>query len=198
MDFSTPKSDAAKPPSEDLARARATDSVEHQMRGIAADIADDSVRSRWAALDTRVAAAIARGAEDDIEQALIELDTGLFEAVRVARERGALKPPTNRVYESLAALEAHAWGSKEIEHADGMIVLPEQLVGVDYFSLKTTQRAISRDEVRAWGRPPSWRNDTTCISQFVSDREVERLRDAAEQRANPRSLWADANDSVLR
>ena len=89
MDFSTPKSDAAKPPSETW-RARAQRIVEHQMRGIAADIADDLVWSRWAALDTRVAAAIARGAEDDIEQALIELDTGLFEAVRVARERGAL------------------------------------------------------------------------------------------------------------
>ena len=195
MNFPTPKSDNAKPPSETW-RARAQRIVEHQMRGIAADIAADLLRSRWARLDERVAAAIARGAEDDIEQALIELDTGLLEAVRVARERGALKPPTNRVYESLPALEAHGKGAKEIENLDQIIRLPEQLVSVDFFKVTTTQRVITLDEIRAWGRPPSWRNDQTWIAQYVGDREVERLRDAAEQRANPRSLWADANEST--
>ena len=96
---------------------------------------------------------------------------------------GRLKPKTSGVEERLGELAAHGWGAAEVEALRQMITPSDPLKTVDYFFVETQSGRLTRDQVRAFGRPETWTNDITWRARFVSDREVERLKEAAEQHA---------------
>ena len=86
------------------------------------------------------------------------------------------------------------WNVIEVEHICGMLAPGEKLQTVAVFHVETNRsRCVSRDEVRAWGRPLSWTNDSTWQSQFTPNAVLRELEaDLAEaKRAAARPPWAD-------
>lgn len=201
MDFSTfdNRLDAIELDPRVAAKRHVRNVVEVRMRGIPDGVAAQITGSRLTTLADRIAAAIERGNPTAIGELIDAFEIDLMNAIRDARERGALKPRTNGVEERLGVLEAHGYLAKEQNHARLMIVAPERLERVDYFSLTTNRRTISRDELRAFGRPMTWTNDSSWNAQFVSDRNVRAIEaEAAErERQAARGPWADNRNMDL-
>jgi hypothetical protein len=159
----------------------ATQIAAMRCRELPPDTASDLVKPLWRTLDAALAEIFKRGNYSEADAAFNAFDTALATAVGKEYER-VRAAATNNVEALLGVLEAHGWFAKEQAAARQLVVAPERLERVDFFALTTNRRKISRDELRAFGRPTSWTNDSSWNAQFVSDRNVRELQDEAARR----------------
>ena len=98
----------------------------------------------------------------------------------------AAKPPSNGISESLSLLDYRCWDSMEREAllAWAQNWAPgESLRTVEWFFLEmSTGRRMTRDELRAYLRPPSWSRTDTWNRQFIDDDSVHQTQAAAAER----------------
>jgi len=92
-----------------------------------------------------------------------------------------------------AELERNAWAAREMDNLREMLRPGETITDISPVCIETSgNRTITREQVRAHGRPVSWFNDASWLGQFVGDAEVARVTAQNEARRNAPRPWADS------
>jgi hypothetical protein len=187
-----PLTDSGDPDWRPKFKLRASETAAMRLRDLPRDARKRIREPLIKTFDPALRDAYERGDYHAAEIALAEFDEALLKGAVLEYERARTAAADTGVEERLGALEAHGWLAKEQDAARLMIVAPEKLGRVDFFSLTTNQRTITRDEIRAFGRPASWSNDNSWTAQFVSDRNVREMQAEAARREREaaRGLWA--------
>ena len=199
MDFSTPKSAAARPPKETWAE-RGKAISEHLAKGIAADVADDIHRSRWAQLDERVAEAIDGGKENTIDDLLVDFEKSFSNAIHWERQNGRLKPWTaaGEIEKNLPGFQKWRYPSRLIDYLRAQLQLGELIISVEARGVVTTRRMWTLDEMKTNCRMVTERSDRSFSQQFLSEAEIAALIVENDAKAStPEVPWAAANRSAL-
>ena len=101
--------------------------------------------------------------------------------------------PANEVNAKRFELELYAWAAREQDNLREMMAAGERIVTISPAAIElSSNRHITREQVRAHGRPASWFNDESWANQFVPDARVRELAAQAERRKNPAKPWADS------
>jgi len=199
MDFSTPKSAAARPPKETWAE-RGKAISEHLAKGIAADVADDIHRSRWAQLDERVAEAIDGGKENTIDDLLVDFEKSFSDAIHWERQNGRLRPwrAADEIEKHLAAFAKWRYPSRIIDYLRAQLQLGELIISVEARSVVTSLRTWTLDQMKNGCRMVTERSDSNFERQFLSESQIDALVVEDAKNARPAEApWASANRSAL-
>ncbi len=157
--------------------------VEFVTRGIPESIAARILESRLAALADRIALAVERGNFSAVHALVDGFETELIGAVRDERERGALKPitPESELARIAPMLAARLYNSIEAEGTRLTLKPDERILDVGFWHIRTTERVISRDELRAAARPVTHRRDDTWAAQFANRQAIEDAEAEAQR-----------------
>ena len=154
------------------------------------EVAAPIVQSRLAPLAKQIAAAIEQGHPDRILPLFDAFNADLLATVQRERASGRLKPPTNGVDERLDDLARHGKGPAEIASLRLIITAADPLAHVDFFFVATKSgRRITVEDMRAYGRPAGWSNDSSWRSRFVSDERLRAIEAEAAKSANPQPAY---------
>jgi hypothetical protein len=160
-----------------------------RFRGYPSDVAGSILGSIGTAFAKDIGEAVKGEKPERIAGLLAKFDGDLLEAVQRERASGRLRLPTNGVDERLDELHKYGKGAAEIASLRLMITAADPLNLVDFFFVTTKSgRRITVDDLRAYGQPAGWSNDSSWRSRFVIDerlREMEADATARAQAATP-------------
>jgi len=120
--------------------------------------------------------------------ALDEFDTRLMADAQAYHER-ARKAAGDGIDERASESYAHRYHGLEVDGLRHLLQPGERVQEFAWLSVKTSQRTISRTEMRAAARPTTWSNESTWTRQFIPidqlvNLEQEELK-AAQRAAAP-------------
>jgi len=168
----------------------AKQSVEIRLRYVPEADRADIVHLRLPALDDRLTAVYETwgSTEAMAEAALDEFDTRLMADAQAYHER-ARKAAGDGIDERASESYAHRYHGLEVDGLRHLLQPGERVQEFAWLSVKTSQRTISRTEMRAAARPTTWSNESTWTRQFIPidqlvNLEQEELK-AAQRAAAP-------------
>jgi hypothetical protein len=153
--------------------------------------------SLLAALDRAVLDAFTHGRREQADEILQDFALTL-PRMAMAKARALLtKSATDEMKGRYLDLQANAWGAAEKDALRAMLAPGEMLVDISHDCLWTSsERVITHEQVRNFGRPASWVNDESWAWRFVGDDEVKRVvaQNEARRLAPPPIVSAGPRD----
>jgi hypothetical protein len=188
-------------------RKRLKDSAKHILTrtigaDVPADLADRLVQPRLRALFDRAAACLKAGDFAAIDGHLTKFRLDLIDAIGHERRDGTLRPhaPADEIKKFGGAWSDHRWNGFETGTVLQMLEQDERILDVGFREIKTDQRKITRDEMKAFAqsRRPKWAHENDYFARnFTSESAIKEAAERAQREIERRGTYSSGPSEII-